>query len=201
MHADELIADKEQFLLLRTQCEQIIDTEKRLPDFVFRRPFARYYAAEYAHIHRSEFAALLRELSEAFKDETVSFLPLDPAAGDKYFRHSAFYGLISFASSMLPARYVEVMPIAKRVTTVLAGTNLGVLWGSSLQWGIFADRISWELMVIATQKDVDVSGIVGWPCFTSKQVASYIASQYHNKDPSDLIAEDFNRKFLANYSI
>jgi hypothetical protein len=46
-----------------------------------------------------------------------------------------------------------------------------------------------------------VSAILGWPYFNDEQVASYVRSQYHTKDPSDSIASDFNKRFFENYSI
>jgi hypothetical protein len=196
MHADELISDREKFLLLKKQCEQIIDTGKRLPDLVFRRPFARYFAVEYTHVYAPKFGTLLHEMSRLFGDETVSYRMLDP---DPW--KGSFFGLVSFASASLPRRYSELMATPFKKPAILAGANLGVFWGSSLDWGVFADRISWELAVIAMQKDVDVSKILGWPCFNAEQVTSYMRSQYHMKDPSDSIAAEFNSRFLANYSI
>jgi hypothetical protein len=197
MNARELITDEKSFLRLRAQCEEIIDTEKRLPEFVFRRPFEKYFAIEYAHIYKLKFGALLREMSGIFGDESVNYWMLDPHQPWE----GTFFGLISFTPSTLPDRYAEVMNPTKGLTHILAGANLGVFWGSSLEWGIFADRISWELAVIATQKDVDVSKILGWPCFNAEQVKSYMTSQYHIKDPSDSIASNFNKRFFENYSI
>jgi hypothetical protein len=199
MSAPELVADGKEFLRLMSQCEGIIDTGNRLPEFVFRRPFARYFAVEYAHVYRQRFGALLREMSVTFGDDSVSYLALDPR--DEYVADSCFFGLISFASSTLPNRYAEVMNPKIGCSKILAGANLGVFWGSSLKWGIFADRISWELAVVATQGDVDVSAILGWPCFNAAQVTSYMTTQYHSKDPSDSIATEFSRRFLANYSV
>lgn len=201
VRADELVSDKEKFLELKNQCEQILDTGKRLPDFVFRRPFVRYYAVEYAHVYGRTFGGLLREMSNRFGDESASYMVLHPSPGDSYLRHSSFYGLISFSPATLPDRYLEVMSPTKGLSHILAGANLGVFWGCSLEWAVFADRISWELAVIATQKDIDVSRMLGWPCFNAEQVKSYMTSQYHRKDPSDTIASEFNTRFLANYSI
>ena len=199
MSATELVADGKEFLRLMSQCEGIIHTEKRLPEFVFRRPFARYFAVEYAHIYRQQFGVLLHEMSVTFGDHSVSYLALDPR--DEYLADSCFFGMISFTPSTLPDRYADVMHPTKGLTHILAGANLGVFWGSSLEWGVFADRVSWELAVIATQKDVDVSKILGWPCFNAEQVKGYMTSQYHIKDPSDSIASNFNKRFFENYSI
>jgi hypothetical protein len=196
MNATELIADQKVCSALTVQCEEIFDTGRHLPEFVFRRPFARYFAVEYAHIYSLKFGVLLSEMSSIFADESVNYRMLDPQPWD-----GTLFGLISFTPAILTDRYVEVMNPTKGSTHILAGANLGVFWGSSLEWGIFADRISWELAVIATQKDVNVSKILGWPCFNPEQVRSYMTSQYHAKDPSDSIAKEFSEKFLSNYSL
>ena len=199
MNNIELISNPREFLRLAAQCDEIICTAKRLPDFVFKRPFEKYYAVEYAHLYRRTFGALLREMSVVFGDDSVSYMVLDPREG--YRADSSFFGLISFGPSTLPDRYFEVMSPVKGCSKILAEANLGVYWGSSLQWGVFADRISWELAVIATQKDIDVSTILGWPCFNAEGVAGYMRSQYYTTDPSDVVAGEFNEKFLASYSI
>lgn len=195
----ELITDATEFSRLREECEKVIDTHKRLPDFVFKRHFAKYYAIEYAHAY-GRFGELLRVVSQAFGDESVNFMVLDPSPGEQYFRHSSFFGMVSFAATILPSRYSDVLSPIKP-PTILAGTNLGVFWGSSLGWGIFADRFSWELAVIAADKEIDVSSAIEWPCFNAEQVRNYMTCQYHAKDSSDSIAHDFNAKFFANYSI
>ncbi len=198
MNCPELVTDPAKFSSLRDEVEKIVDTRKRLPDFVFRHPFPRYYAVEYAHTH-SKFAPLLGAMSEMFRDDLVNYMVLDPPA-DSYYPCTPFFGLVSFPRSALAGRYVEVMGI-RGCSKILAGANLGVFWGPSLQWVVFADRISWELALIAIQKDVEVSTLLAWPCFTPESVRDYMTSQYHAKDPSDSIATDFSNNFLSNYSL
>ena len=189
----ELITDAGRFSLLRAELDKVIDVRKRLPEFVFRRPFARYFAVEYTHVHRLTFAKLVRAMSDLCSDDSVSYKMLDP---DPW--AAVGFGLISFSAASLPERYVEVMP-SRGCLHILDGANLGVFWGSSLKWGVFADRISWELAVIAMDEDVDVSKILQCPSFSAEQVAEYMTSLYQFSNPS--AAGEFNRKFLANYSI
>ena len=196
MNTTELVADPEVFSFLSAQCDEVIDISKRLPEFVFRRAFGKYFAVEYAHLYKSQFGKLLYEMSQLFGDDSVSYRMLDPQPWE-----GVSLGLISFQPATLPERYADVMNPRIGRSKILTGANLGVFWGSSLNWGVYADRISWELAVIATDSDVDVSKILGWPSFSSEQVAEYMRCQYHIKDPSDSIAGEFNGKFLSNYSI
>jgi hypothetical protein len=194
----ELAVDREVFSLLRGECEKIIDTQKRLPDFVFQRPFAKYFAIEYAHIYRREFGAFLSKMSGIFDDQSVNYMTLDPRADDECYLRSSFFGLASFESSSLVERYVPALSNDPSSSRLLAGSNVGVFWGSSLMWGIACDRISWEMAVVAVSESVDVPTISGFRCMDAAWLSSYMKSQYHWKLSTAL---DFNHRFLANYAI
>jgi hypothetical protein len=198
MNPSELVADQEAFSFLSGECEKIINTEKRLPDFVFQRPFARYFAIEYGHIYKQEFGTFLSKMSDIFEDESVNYMTLDPRPGDDYYRHSSFFGLASFKPSSLEERYVPVLFREGNIPRLLVSVNVGVFWGSSLKWGTSCDRISWEMAVVAVSENVDVPTISGFRCLNASEVSSYMKSQYHWKLSTAL---DFNQRFSANYSI
>jgi hypothetical protein len=128
-------------------------------------------------------------------------MAIDAPAGDVFYQHFSFFGIVSFAASDLRERYAAVMHPVRGASTILAGTNIGVFWGSSLEWGMFCDRISWEIAVIAVSENVDVSAISGFRCLDASWLSDYEKSQYHAKDPSDSIASGFVKKFVANYPI
>jgi hypothetical protein len=198
MKPNGLVVDEDVFSVLSAECEKIIDTRKRLPDFVFRRTFSRYFAIEYCHIFGNEFAAFLFQLSNIFGDASVNYMTLDPSPEDKGYRQSSYFGLASFEPSSLVERYVPVLARDQNVPQLLAGVHVGAFWGSSLQWAISCDRISWELAVIAVSENADVPKISGFRCLTALEVSSYMKSQYHWKLPTAL---DFNGRFLANYPL
>lgn len=199
MNPVELITDKEAFVALSEECEKVIDTRKRLPDFVFQRPFAKYFAIEHVHILKKEFGSFLSKLSNIFEDESVNYMTLEPDPVDYYYRHFSFFGLASFKPSSLVERYVPVMSREGNADSFRArGGDVGVFWGSSLRWGIFCDRISWEMSVIAVPENIDVPTISGFRCMDASWLSDYINSQY-SRDAS--VASDFTQKFLANYSI
>lgn len=201
MNDGELITNRKAFSFLSRECEKIIDTSKRLPEFVFRRSFNKYFVIEYAHIYKKEFAAFLSQMSTVHKDEFVNYMSLDPHPVDYYYEHSSVFGLASFRSPSLSERYLPVLYREQGVSKLLAGVNVGVFWGSSLKWGIFCDRISWEMAVIAVSENVDVPTLSGLRCWNASEVSSYVKSQYSTKDPSNSIALEFSQKFLANYHI
>ena len=202
MTPSELVVDENAFSGLSKECEKIVNTRKRLPDFVFQRSFAKYFAIEHAHISRKEFGSFLFKLSNLNEDLSVNYLTLEPDPAYYYHRHFSFFGLASFKPSNLAERYIPVMSRDKNVDSFLSrGGDVGVFWGSSLNWGIFCDRISWEMAVIAVSEDVDVAKISGFQCMDPSWLSDYIRVQYRIKDPSDSIASDFTQRFLANYSI
>jgi hypothetical protein len=198
MNPTELIVDKQVFSVLRGECERIINTRKRLPDFVFRRLFAQYFAVEHAHTYRKEFGSFLFKMSKIFEDESVNYMTVD----DYYYRNFSFFGLASFRLSSLEDRYLPVMSREGNIDSFRArGGDVGAFWGSSLKWGIFCDRISWETAVIAVSENIDIPTISGFRCMNAAQISDFAQSQYRIKDPSSSIALDFTRRFLANYPI
>ncbi|MFI5091953.1 MAG: hypothetical protein ACHQIK_00780 [Candidatus Acidiferrales bacterium] len=202
MNPGELVVDKEAFSVLSGECEKIINTRKLLPDFVFRRSFAKYFAIEHAHIFKKEFGSFLFKISSILQDESVNYMTLDPDPVDYYYRHFSFFGLASIKRSSLVERYLSAMSRDGNVDSFLArGGDVGAFWGSSLKWGIFCDRISWEIAVIAVPENVDVPTISGFRCMDPSWLSDYVKSQYRIKDPSNSIALDFTRRFLASYSI
>lgn len=203
MNAEELIKDRETFSFLKAECEKIIDTRKRLPDFVFRRPFAKYFAIAYAHVYGGgdygeKFVSVLSNISDICQDESVNYMVLDPEPGDTFWEQPLSLGVVSFRPSSLAERYTLVMNPRIGISKILRDANLGVFWGASLKWGIFADRVSWELAVIAISENIDAAMLGAVRCLNSAQVSNYMDSQYHWKKS---VASDFNRRFLENYPI
>jgi hypothetical protein len=201
MDACELVLDQKTFSRLSRECEKIIDTRQRLPDFVFRRVFAKYYVVEYSSVYGNEFGAFLSKMSNILGEQSVKYMVLDPDPVDYYGKYESFFGLVSLDAADLSERYTAVMHPVRGISHILAGANIGVFWGSSLEWGIFCDRVSWEIAVIAVPENIHVPAISGFRCLDSSQLESYIKNEYHVKDPSDSIASSFSQRFLANYPI
>jgi hypothetical protein len=194
----ELVTDAKEFARLRGECAKIIDIRKRLPDFVFKKTFTKYFAIENGLIFWKSFPVLLSRMAKIFEDGCVNYMTVVPDAVDYYHRHCSFFGAASFAPSSLEERYFTVMSRGGAADSFQArGGDVGAFWGSSYKWAISTDRISWELAVIAVSEDLDVPGITGFPCFDGERVASYVASQYGWKGPADSTASEFSKKFLG----
>ncbi len=193
----ELVTDRNAFLSLRRECETIIDTQKRLPDLVFRRPFAKYFAIQYAEIFGEEFTSLLSTIACSSKDDSVNYMTLEPDPVSYYFQYYDFYGLASFRPSTLAERYLPVMSREGHADSFrVRGGDVGVFWGSSLKWGIFCDRISWESAVIAVSENIDVPTSAGLRFMDSSFLFSYLKSLYWWDRPK---AIEFAKLFAMNY--
>jgi hypothetical protein len=194
----ELVTDKDTFLGLRSECETIIDTQKRLPDFAFRRSYAKYFVIEHGEIQRKKFWSFLSEIANSCKDEFVNYMTLDPDPESYYFHHHHFYGLASFRPSSLMERYLPVMSRDGHADSFFArGGDVGAFWGSSLKWGIICDRISWELAVIGISADIQIPA--EHPRFMdSAFLLGYMKSLY-STDPSK--ASEFTKSLVTNYRI
>lgn len=198
MGHSELICDKETFSSLKQECSKIFDLQKRLPDFVFKRTFRRYCAIEYAQIYKKQFGGFLLKLSESYADEKVYYMTVDPDPVDYYYKRCSFFGLASFDPSNLAERYKSVMSRDGNIDSFFArGGDVGVFWGSSLMWGIFCDRLSWEIAVIAVSNELDISEFCGFRCIDATFLLEYIKSQY----PKEPLVMDTAKTLLANYSI
>ncbi len=197
---EELIRDPATFSRLSAECDKIIDTQRLLPDFVFWQAFPKYLATEYACLYGKDAAILLSQMSRTFGDESVNFMTIDPHPVDCYYKRNSWFGLASFSSATVSERYVPIM-YAGTFPKLLAGVNVGAYWGSSMKWAIFADRLRWELALIATQDNIEIPTIGRFRYFTAPMIASYMRSQYQSKDPSGAIASDFAARFLPNYAI
>ena len=195
----ELVVDREVFSVLRGECEKIVNTRNRLPDVVFQRSFAKYCAIEHAHIFTKEFGSFLFKLSNIFEDQSVNYMTLEPDPVDYYYRHYSFFGLASIKPSSSVERYVPVMSREGNVDSFRSrGGDVGAFWGSSLNWGIFCDRISWEIAVVAVDENIDIPAISGFRCMDASWLLDYVGSQYSENTS---VALDFTQKFLANYPI
>ncbi|HTS16298.1 MAG TPA: hypothetical protein VMP11_01875 [Verrucomicrobiae bacterium] len=195
----ELVTDRNVFLGLRQQCETIIDTKKRFPEFVFRRSFAKYFAIDHGEIHRKEFTSLLERMAYSSKDESVSYMTLAPDPVNYYLKNYKFYGLASFRPASLTERYLPVMFRDGQADSFLArGGDVGAFWGSSLKWAVFCDRISWELALIAVSEKTETLTDAGFRLMDSSLLLDYMNSLYY-ADPSK--AREFTKTFAMNYRI
>jgi len=146
-----------------------------------------------------QFGRLLLKLSEIFGDKKINYLTIEPDAVAYYHRHCSFFGLASFEPLRVLERYRPVMARDGDVDSFVArGGDMGAFWGSSLKWAIVCDRISWELAVLALDADIDIPAEAEIKSASGAWIPGYMRSQYHWKLE---VAEDFNRRFFANYPI
>jgi hypothetical protein len=130
MNPSELVVDREAFSILSAECAKVINTQKRLPDLVFQRPFVKYFAIEHGHIFKKEFGSFLFKMSQIFLDESVNYMTLEPNPVDYYYRYCSFFGLASFKPSNLVDRYMPVMTREGDVNSFRSrGGDVGSFWG------------------------------------------------------------------------
>jgi hypothetical protein len=199
MIAEELVTDRTRFETLRDEGAEIIDFGRRLPQVVFKRAFHSYYVIEQSHVFNAEFGGFLSRIADICGDLRVNYLTIEPDAEDYYYRHYSFFGLATFDSVSLSQRYVPVMSRDGHVDSFRSrGGDVGAFWGSSLQWGIFSDRISWEIALIAVPAAVDVREISDFRVLDRGTLAEYEGSQYRWNRRA---ASQFCDAFLKSYRI
>ena len=197
MQYPELITDDNAFSALRAECGEVFDTNQRLPHQVFRQKFTKYYVFEYGQIFRKGFSTFLTNVARTFEDVAVNYMTLDPDPVEYYRRNCGFYGLASFEPNTLIANYIKVMHRDGNVESFRArGGDVGVLWGSSRKWGIFCDRVSWELCLMGSSLKLDESLMGTVDCMGAGQLNNYLENLYRNKHG---VALKFLRALGENY--
>lgn len=197
MQHGELITAADAFSTLRAQCTAVFDIEKRLPEQVFKKKFDRHRAFEHGLIYQEKFAIYLASLARRFTDTSVNYMTLEPDPVDYYLKHCGFYGLASFAPASLISDYMMVMSRNRSADSLLVrGGDVGIFWGSSLQWGIFCDRISWELCVVGFSGNLNdpITDVVNY--MDMQVVRDYVANAYRH-EPA--VAQNFLNGFENNY--
>jgi hypothetical protein len=193
----ELVTDDGVFSSLRAECDEVFESTCRLPERVFRPGFDAYFAFEHASILRPEFAAFLTEVGIAYSDKTVQYMSLDPDPVEYYKNLCGFYGLASFELQTLRDRYVPVMYREGAADSFRArGGDVAVIWGSSLKWGIYCDRISWELCIMGTKGELSSSVARAFKIFDGALLESYLVGQYANKQAA---VHSFLKRLSENY--
>jgi hypothetical protein len=202
MQYSELITHRDTFRALRDECSAVFDTQRRLPEYVFRQALTTYYVFEYGLIMRNEFATFLANVARRFGDSTVNYMTLDPDPEVYYYRNCGFYGLASFDPSTLTDNYMKVMSRDGNADSFrVRGGDVGVMWGSSLKWGIFCDRMSWELCLMASPSPLDdfmVENSRTVSYMNTNLLRNYVSNEYRH-EPS--VALEFLRDLAKNYPI
>lgn len=196
MQYDELIADGRSFAALREECGAVFDIDQSLPSKVFRHQFERYCVFEHANIRQRSFATFLTSIADICSDEVVNYMTLRPDPIDYYYKNCGFYGVASFKAKDLAENYLKVMGRDGKVDSFFArGGDVGVFWGSSKEWGIFCDRISWEICLMGFSCALDkISGMVH--SLNSASLRSYISKEYQHKPQ---VAQEFLMQLMKNY--
>lgn len=194
----ELVTDKEDFYRLRGECEKVIEINARLPNFVFSRSFIRFCAFEHAYIMTPQFPAFLHSIATRFEDTAVYYMTIRPDPVDYYYNSLSFFGMATFKTEELLERYMPVMSRHGEADSFFKrGGDISAFWGQSLQWAIFCDRISWELAVFGTAREMDMSRVTTVRCLNAETLSRYIRSQYRSDVAT---ASDFVKMFVHSYS-
>lgn len=198
-HPNELVIDRKDFLRLRGECDEVVDINIGLPNFVFRSSLNRFHAFEHAYIARATFSSFLHNIADTFGETVINYMTIKPDPVEYYYKNLSFFGMATFQTETLGDRYMPVMSRNGQADSFLIrGGDISVFWGQSLQWAIFCDRISWELAILGTAGEVDMSRMTAMRWLDAEALSRYIRSQYQ----SDIAAADgFVEAFLRNYLI
>lgn len=198
MEYAELSLNKSAFLERFDECSTIFDISRRLPKQVFRRDLHNYYAIEHGYVLRPEFGKFLHQIADKYHDASVNYMSLEPDPVEYYFNRCGFYGLASFNPANLEKNYLSVMSRGGAADSFKArGGDVAAIWGSSLNWGIFCDRNSWDLCIIGTAQKLDKALFETIHPLDSPALNRFVSNGYRHK-PN--VPMEFLKEFPGNYN-
>lgn len=150
MIPSEFVSSETNYRRARSEYGRVFRDESRLPAMVFQDSMAQFSFFEYSLCLGRAFPIGLYALSQEYQDETVSYMTIEPDPVSYYEMRLGYYGVASFAADSLADRFFPVMLRTDSADSFLARGDIGVYWGSSKKWGIYCDRESWDLCVLAT---------------------------------------------------
>ena len=199
MEYEQLITEEGMFSALMAECDTIFSAKQKLPQQVFLKKFKKFYAFSYSQTLKDEFAKFLSTIAADFSDERVNYVTLEPDPVKYYFKHCGFYGLASFKPMKLMDNYTKVMSRGGAADSFrVRGGDIGAFWGSSMEWGIYCDRISWDICLMGVSRDLDKSLTAMLSCMDTATLRKYISNSYRGKDS---VVTEFLNRFTSNYLV
>jgi hypothetical protein len=168
----------EQVELAKKDLQGVIIIDESLPKVVFNKDIKHFVIIEHGYLLTSKFVDILCAICSFYEDDIVNYLSLSPAA--EYYRNVAggVYGGFSLASAVVDDQYLPVMTLDGHVESFASrGGDVACIWGSSKNWGIFIDRITWELLVIGSKSEIPSSVFSHIRTIGDKEIKLYAQSQ------------------------
>ena len=198
-YRSSFVSNHDEYQKYIATVKQVVDTNRRLPDQVFKSGFHYYLFHEYDWMTWGDFWQSLKPLSKSDDDERIIVAGIAPDPQDYYHQHFGDYNAFSISASASVEDYQNMLtaePSGSPADAMNHHTDLIVLAPSSCTWAVWAEH---ELGVCVLACKIDqqrVSAIeCGW-----EPVESTIETFLRNEFRGDVVPDDIAIPLRANYS-
>lgn len=178
----------------------LIDSDRRLPEQVFRREPRALGFFEFDELLESSFWIALQRLAAVCDEESVHLVSIDPDA-ERYFRHHfGYYGALELDVQIDATHYLEAIgfePSSSPADSLATNCRTCALVARSGAFGVWAER-DVEVGVVALfdpkfDHVVPLPNCVPWR--TATEVVELAAPAFRNSE----VMASFMAAFLKNY--
>ncbi|WP_342493038.1 hypothetical protein [Bacillus sp. FSL W7-1346] len=140
---DLFIRSEKEFKFYQNLVDHVFDTNKELPQQVFRKTFDCFLFQEFDWALSDDILPTIKELSTVTQDREFLTAVLQPDPIDYYLKEFGYYHWLKASVNISGEDYVNALwmhPKGSIADNIITNSNIVVWLAHSLQWAIWADR-------------------------------------------------------------
>lgn len=192
--------DIQQFNESKKKINEAFNTEKKLPEQVFRQSFKNFKFEEFDWAMDLEFWNTLKKLALQTKDDFVLVAVLDPNPIEYFYKEFKYYNWIRLPIDLSVDEYYEILeygPEESPADAILYNSYTVVWLSPSMRWAIWAER-EYGICIVGFNDKDHLNNLV--PLLTSwrsidETVLSWIEANFENEE----IFQKFIESLYLNY--
>ncbi|WLP58361.1 hypothetical protein [Bacillus pumilus] len=140
---DLFIRSEREFKFYQNLVDHVFDTNKELPQQVFRKTFNCFLFQEFDWALSDDILPTIKELSTVTQDKEFLTAVLQPDPTDYYLKEFGYYNWLKASVDISGEDYVNALwthPKGSIADNIITNSNIVVWLSHSLQWAIWGDR-------------------------------------------------------------
>ncbi|MGN7326642.1 hypothetical protein [Bacillus pumilus] len=140
---DLFIRSEKEFKFYQNLVDYVFDTNKELPQQVFRKTFDCFLFQEFDWALSDDILPTIKELSTVTQDREFLTAVLQPDPAEYYLKEFGYYNWLKASVNISSEDYVNALwthPKESIADDIITNSYIVVWLSHSLQWAIWADR-------------------------------------------------------------
>lgn len=140
---DLFIRSEKEFKFYQNLVDHVFDTNKELPQQVFRKTFDCFLFQEFDWALSDDILQTIKELSTVTQDREFLTAVLQPDPTKYYLKEFGYYNWLKTSVNISDEDYVNALwthPKGYIADDIITNSNIVVWLSHSLQWAIWGDR-------------------------------------------------------------